>query len=190
MSKIEIVSTALSVIGIGLNFVLGLVSAEWRDAHKRLVSLGNWVGLGLIGLGFYLFLFAIFGEMEGWSMLPKISILIGAVLLVGGAIALFISPTKAVEGKAMDNKEAQAPVVGVDIQGHGQVGAAVEIVSTGTKDAPSLGGESTVHVQPGQSAIGTRVIQSGPGTGMRVIQNGPGVGFRSTVIVGGPEPKK
>lgn len=195
MSPVEATSIALGVIGIGLNIYLALISPEWRDTHKSIVSLGHWIGLALIGIGAYLLLYALIPSMQGDPMFPKVSILFGVILAVGGMMALFVSPSKSQGGpsKATGDRPEQAvqePVVGLDVYGNGQSGPALDIQSNGTPSAPSIGSESTVYAQPGQSAIGTRVIQNGPGTGMRVIQNGPGVGFRSTVIVGNPPEQK
>ena len=85
------------------------------------------------------------------------------------------------EGHEMSNKDE--PTVGTDIQNSGG-GIGLDIQSHGKPGAPSFGGESVVQVSPGQSAIGTRVVQTGPGVGMRVVQSGPGIGFRSVVVVG------
>ncbi|MBB4007113.1 hypothetical protein [Allorhizobium taibaishanense] len=80
-------------------------------------------------------------------------------------------------------------IVGTDINNSGGgVGMMVDSHSNGT--VPSVGAESVVHVEAGQSAIGTRVVQSGPGVGLVVRQTGPGVGYRSVVIVGSPGNEK
>lgn len=81
------------------------------------------------------------------------------------------------------------PIIGTDIANSGG-GVGLDIESTGTNSAPSIGGESIVHARAGQGAIGTRVVQSGSGTGMRVVQTGSGAGYRSVVIGGEPESKK
>lgn len=91
-------------------------------------------------------------------------------------------------GEKSDAEEKSGLIVGTDIDNSGG-GVGIEINSSGNNGAPSVGGESIVHVPAGQSAIGTRIIQRGPGTGLKVIQNGPGVGFRSVVIVGSPDTK-
>lgn len=87
----------------------------------------------------------------------------------------------------MSDKKIE-PIIGTDIQNSGG-GIGLDIQSVGTPEAPSLGGESIVHAQPGQSAIGTRIVQSGSGVGMRVVQSGPGVGFRSVVMSTKPDDK-
>lgn len=72
-------------------------------------------------------------------------------------------------------------IFGLDVNGKRGNNPAFEINSIGTDVGPSCGGEVIAHVEPGQSATATRVVQTGPGTAMRVTQNGPGVAFRSVV---------
>lgn len=80
--------------------------------------------------------------------------------------------------------QARAQVVGAEIVGNNQRGAAAEVISNGLPGQPSIGLDVSATGAPGQSVTGLRVIQNGPGTGLRVIQNGPGIGVRSTVTVG------
>ncbi len=88
-------------------------------------------------------------------------------------------------GPTMSNDENR--VVGAEIIGNHQGGAAAEINSTGTALSPSVGADVSVQGQPGQSVTGLRVIQNGPGTGLRINQTGPGVGLRVTVGSGTPK---
>jgi hypothetical protein len=88
----------------------------------------------------------------------------------------------------MPNNDDSKHVIGHEIIGNNQGGAAVEIQSNGSPGQPSTGADLKTIIPPGQSGTGLKVIQNGPGTGLKVIQTGPGVGLRSTVIVG-PENK-
>lgn len=116
-------------------------------------------------------------------------IIVGCIAIlagIGGLALLWFTAPELTEIEM--GKETKRLVVGLDIENK-DGGVGLDIQSTGTSTSPSLGGESIVHAPLGQSAIGTRVVQSGPGVGMRVVQNGPGVGFRSVVIVGEPTEK-
>jgi hypothetical protein len=112
------------------------------------------------------------------------TIVFAAMAIIGGV--MFLPMFSKAEAEDMDDKK-KADVIGTDIESSGGTGA--EITSHGTPDAPSLGGESIAVGVPGQTVIGTRVVQRGPGAGMRVTQIGPGVGFRS-IASSGPPPKK
>lgn len=90
--------------------------------------------------------------------------------------------------RVMANKTG-VPLIGTDIESSGG-GVGLDINSIGSAQSPSLGGESIVVAGPGQSAIGTRVVQNGPGIGMRITQTGPGTGFRSVVTIGKPDETK
>lgn len=124
----------------------------------------------------------------GWRM--AFAAVVGAVAAASTVLILSLADEgpsrkeKVAMSTPADKTKESGLVVGLDVSGDHQGGVAMDIQSTGTAEAPSLGGESVVHAPAGQGAIGTRIIQSGPGTGMRVIQNGPGVGFRSVVITG------
>ena len=74
-------------------------------------------------------------------------------------------------------EQPKEPIVGLDIQ-NSCGGVGMDIQNTG-----SLGAESVVQATNGQSVIGTRIGQTGPGIGMKIVQNGPGVGFRSVVTI-------
>ena len=79
-------------------------------------------------------------------------------------------------------------VIGKAIIGNNQGGVAASFSATGSpgQTTPVIGGESNVKACPGQNAVGTLIIQNGPGTGMKVTAggNGPAIGYRSTVTVG------
>lgn len=110
--------------------------------------------------------------------------LFGAVALL--TLARFVQMG---DSKHDAKTDGTGTIIGHSVVGNNQGGAALEIQSHGTSQNPSVGAEVSVMAPAGQSVIGTRVIQNGPGTGMRVIQNGPGVGFRSSVVIG-PNGKK
>jgi hypothetical protein len=105
----------------------------------------------------------------------------GAGLMVIGVI-LLVWAILHKETSRVDDKK-QSPTVGLDIENNGD-GVGMDVHSTGNLGDPAA--ESVIHTQPGQGAIGTRVVQRGPGVGLRVTQTGPGVGFRSAVVVGAP----
>lgn len=123
-----------------------------------------------------------------WNNWPfsNIAIAAGAVLLLGGLVGRLVAP----EGSQVNTvpaatRTAQADrthtLVGAEYTGKDQGGPVGDIRSTGTPEGPSLGADIVVNAQPGQSATGVRVHQSGPGTGLRVVQSGPGTGMRVTV---------
>lgn len=47
-------SLALTVIGLALNLLVGLMSAEWRAMHRKIVYAGHMFGFVLLGLGLYM----------------------------------------------------------------------------------------------------------------------------------------
>lgn len=128
-----------------------------------------------------------------WGISAGEETMLTRLIIAGGAGALsamFAVWTVSLTASAQTPPPSQGPgqgaVVGHEVIGNNQGGAAEEIISNGQLGQPSFGGQTTVVVPPGQSAKGTRVIQTGLGTGLRVIQTGPGVGYSSTVIVGPP----
>jgi len=171
-------------------FVAGLVVVEpLRWGISRLLDLAadKWGSRMIVSAA----------EMIQWVQPYSVAVLFAiiAVLLVANyrvvldAILLkpFIARTESVVESDMgeDESEKDKQIIGTDIQ-NDSGGIGLDIQSTGRLGEPSIGGESIVYAQPGQSVIGTRVTQSGPGIGMRVSQTGPGTGFRSVVVVGKP----
>ncbi len=109
----------------------------------------------------------------------------GPILIGLGLLAWAISPSRSKKEVIMTG--SKKTIVGLDIQNSGG-GVGVDIRSNGTIAEPSMGGQSIVEADEERTAIGTRVIQSGPGTGLSIVQNGPGVGFSSSVVVGKRSP--
>jgi hypothetical protein len=72
-------------------FVLALVSSEWRAVHKTAVTVCRMAGFILIGTGLYVLALGVVPATWGVGMLPKVSMVVGAILLVGGAIWHFAS---------------------------------------------------------------------------------------------------
>jgi hypothetical protein len=194
LSHYDAISLGLSIFGLGINIVLALASSEWRAMHKFIVNLGHAFGFCLIGIGLFVLFISIIPSSWGHSMWPKVLMIAGVILFVGGAIWQFTSAGNAqatVAHSAIQAGEMLMPlnndpnhVTGMSIVGSGQGDAAAEIVSKGLPGQPSTGADIRTIVGPGQSGTGLSVTQTGPGTGLRVIQTGPGVGLRSTVIVG------
>ena len=194
LSRCELISASLSVVGIGINLVLGLVSPDWRAMHRFIANLGHAFGVVLIWIGLYMLFLGIIPPSWGLSMWPKVSMIAGVIFFIGGAIWHFTSAGTAqtsVANPGISAGEMPMPlnndpshVTGMTIVGDGQGGAAAEISSKGLPGQPSTGADIRTIIGPGQSGTGLSVTQTGPGTGLRVIQTGPGVGLRSTVTVG------
>jgi hypothetical protein len=181
VTKYDYAMAALAIIGLALTILLGLLSEEWRAMHRKLVSAGRALGLVLLGIGAYMLALVVIPPEWGLTMWPKISIVVGTVLLAGGLIWQFASPSGA---QVMPNNSDPNHITGMKIEGNSQGGAAAEIIGgAGANPAADI----NVTAGPGQSATGLHVIQTGPGTGLRVIQNGPGTGLRVGVTVGKPK---
>jgi len=187
MLPFDVVGTSIGIIGLGLNIILWLVPPEWRSEHRTIIGFGYPFGFFLFGLGFYMLLLRLIPIPWSESMLPKASMIVGLILLVGGGVAHFISTGSVMAQNLPGPSGSQLDhVTGLSIVGNGQGGPAAEIISGGgTQSAPSVGMDLNTVAKPGQSVTGVGVIQKGPGTGLRVIQTGPGVGLRSTATVGG-----
>jgi hypothetical protein len=183
--------------------ILGLIAAggfSWAVSidcsHPTAASLAYWVSFVL---------FATLGPIWSWrASTQKMwvragaaagTVFIAAIALVGAfvvrpACGQSQAPTNCSNMSGTNNcgniyNLNRAPA-NVEIIGGPNGGTTAEIQSNGSPGAPSVGMDLMTVVPPGQSGVGLRVIQTGPGTGLRVIQNGPGVGLRSTVIVGSP----
>jgi hypothetical protein len=80
------------LLGFGVTVVLGLITDEWKRKHPMLVTLGHMFGWSLIGVATYMTLVDLMPEWIGSTMLPKVSMALGIILLVGGAIWAFRTP--------------------------------------------------------------------------------------------------
>jgi hypothetical protein len=174
VTKYDQVTLALTLIGLALNLLLGLLSEEWRAAHRKTVLAGHTLGFVLFGTGVYLL--AVAAIPAGWEvpMGPKISMAIGAILLVGGLVWQITWPSGA---QVMPSRSDEKQATGMRIDGNNQGGMAAEIISSGPGPAVDISAAGGA----GQSVTGLHVRQTGPGTGLKVIQNGPGIGLRVTV---------
>ena len=63
--------------------------------HKRAVVVGHVIGFQFIGLAAYLFLLGVTPDSWSSGMLPKVSMVLGGILLVGGIIWQLSSPGRA-----------------------------------------------------------------------------------------------
>lgn len=141
-----------------------------------------------------------------WWLRGIIGAVIGAVLLtlVPSLWALSIGKSAVAESQQSqvaptapvnlqspaDDSHAKQPaqVTGLEVSGHSQGSGnpAMVIDSHGG----GSGAEFKAEGQPGQSVIGCRVTQTGPGIGLKVVQTGPGVGLECEATVKAPPKDK
>lgn len=190
MSRHDWFSIGTAVIGVALAVVTALAPPEIKRRYIKFKLAGFYVGIFIFGFGIYLGLIGLLPVNAGLSHMPKISMILGVILLAGGFVWQIASgnaqmtsdPTKTL---------SEEPIIGTDIERKSQGGAAAGIDVRGSKDqaGPSVGLDTSVQVLPGRSGIGTRVIQSGPGTGLKISVggDGPATGMRSRVISGEPD---
>lgn len=173
-------SLALTVIGLALNLLVGLMSAEWRAMHRKIVYAGHMFGFVLLGLGLYMLVLVAIPPHWTLTMLPKISMVVGAVLLVGGAIWQFVP--------AMAQTSSDNSVTGMTVEGNGQGSAAADVSVTGStnQSVPPVGLDVNAVGAPGQSVTGLKIIQRGPGTGLKITVGGDGSATGARVTVGAP----
>lgn len=182
MGKYDTAMLALALIGLALNILLGLLPENWRAVHRKAVIAGHLLGFLLLGVGAYVLLLVAIPPEWGSSLGPKISIVIGAILLVGGIIWQFASSSGA---QTTAPKFENNSVTGMTIQGNSQGDPAAEFSATGSHNqaAPPVGLDINAVGGPGQSVTGLRIIQNGPGTGLKVTVggSGPATGVRVNV---------
>ena len=100
------------VFGAGMTIWCAFIDDEWRSNHRALVAAGKMVGCVLMLLPVYLLLIGLLPSDLGDSMWPKVSMVLGAALLIGGAIWQFSThrPTLGeVPGSAAHNSPILAP---------------------------------------------------------------------------------
>lgn len=84
-------------------------------------------------------------------------------LIVGAEAQQLSTDPHDAKGTGAPVSEPPAPVVGTEITGNGAGGTGADISVTGSAGtAPRIGLDTSVTAAPGQSAIGLRVIQTGP----------------------------
>lgn len=172
-------STAIAVLGLSLNLLLGLLSEEWRAMHRKTVLAGHSLGFILLGVGIYMLVLAMIPPEWEHPMLPRISIVLGAILLVGGLVWQFSRPLGA---EPMPPKTGNS-ITGMTINGNNQVGPAADVSLTGNSNlGPNpVGLDINAIGNPGQNVTGLQVNQNGLGTGLRVTVDRPGTGVRVNV---------
>jgi hypothetical protein len=175
MSTLDKIMLGLTLLGLGLNIVLALLPAEWRETHKTAVKIGHMVGFILFGVGIYVLVLSLIPAVWGESMWPKVSMVIGGILLVGGAIWQMSGPSKAQISASDDTSKH---VTGATIAGNSQGGPAATVSATGLpgQTAPVVGAEINATGCPGQNVTGLHVTQTGPGTGLHVTATSDGSG--------------
>lgn len=147
----------LAIVGLALNIVLSLLPSEWRAVHKRAVLVGHLGGLTLLGIGLYMI--ALSAIPPGWSatMGPKISIVLGVILLVGGLIWQFASPSAAARSAGL------VPGMGNNNTLYGNVHPPASIGNGNTIVGPTDDkGNTIIRSGPGGLAIGSGA-KAGPG---------------------------
>lgn len=107
-------------------------------------------------------------------MLRRISMIAGAILLVGGTLWQLSSVGRA--QTIAPGSDSDATRTG--IVGFGQAGPIAEIDPTGSSRYRSAGTDMDAVPIPGRSATGSSVTPTGPGTGSGAIQRAPGAGQR------------
>jgi hypothetical protein len=164
VKQFEIFSLALTVVGLAVTILLGLITEEWRAKHIGVVEIGRSLGIVLLGIGIYLLIISFLPI--GWNqnmIYPKISMVVGAILLIGGGIWHFVAPSNAQNGipaQPENQTEKSMPRVGNRSVVYGSVPHDVgdDSVVVGATDS---NGNTIIPVAPGGSAFGAGA-QAGP----------------------------
>jgi len=107
-------------------------------------------------------------------MLRKISMIAGALLLVGGTVWQLSAVGRAQTIAPGNDSDATR----TGIVGFGQAGPIAEINPMGSSRERSAGADMDAVRAPGRSAAGSSGTQAGPGSAPGSAQSGPGAGQR------------